>query len=69
MQESEKRTFLLRYSNSNSIDGGLLSLLTEDYYSYYGSDTIARQEGMGGNGGRVRSELSACLLRQAERRY
>ena len=47
---------------------GLLILLTEDYYPHYGSDTIARQVGMGGYGGLVSSELSACLHLQAERR-
>ena len=47
---------------------GLLILLTEDYYPHYGSDTIARQVGMGGYGGLVSSELTARLLRQAERR-
>ena len=50
------------------IDGGLLFLLMEDYYSYGGSDTIARQVGMGDNGGLVSSKLTACLNLQAERR-
>ena len=51
-----------------SIGKGLLFLLMEDYYSYGGSDTIARHKGMGGNGGLFSSELTARLLRQAERR-
>ena len=54
--------------NINSIGEGLLILLMEDYYSYYGSDTIAKQVGMGDNGGLFNSELTARLLRQAERR-
>ena len=41
--------------NINSIGEGLLILLMEDYYSYYGSDTIARQVRMGYNEDRVRS--------------
>ena len=41
--------------NINSIGEGLLFLLMEDYYSYYGSDTIARQVRIGDNGDRVRS--------------
>ena len=52
----------------NSIGEGLLFLLMEDYYSYGGSDTIARQVGMGDNGGLVSSKLTACLNLQAERR-
>ena len=52
----------------NSIGEGLLILLMEDYYSYGGSDTIAKQVGMGDNGGLFRSELTACLHLQAERR-